>query len=200
MSHLSAASPLGFTDIVSESQESFRTVMDAFSYPALARDFPARSSAWGAMPATTVTLLLTLVDQDTAIWLDHPYAEDDELRACIAFYCGAPIVAEPARAAFAFISDAARIGDFTRFAQGDPDFPDRSTTVVVQTGELQSGPHMFCGPGVLEPRGFGAIGLIEDFAAQWRRNRRSFPLGVDLILVTAAKIAALPRSLRLLEV
>jgi alpha-D-ribose 1-methylphosphonate 5-triphosphate synthase subunit PhnH len=59
---------------------------------------------------------------------------------------------------------------------------------------------MFCGPGVLEPRGFGADGLIADFGAQWRRNRRSFPLGVDFIFVTDAKIAALPRSLRLLEV
>lgn len=200
MSHLSAASTFGFTDIVSESQASFRTVMDAFSYPALARDFSARSSAWGAMPATAVTLLLTLVDQDTAIWLDHPYAEDDELRACIAFYCGAPIVAEPARAAFAFISDAARIGDFARFAQGDADFPDRSTTLVVQTEDLHCGPHIFSGPGVREPRGFGADRLIADFGVQWQKNRRSFPLGVDLIFVTDAKIVALPRSLRLLEV
>jgi alpha-D-ribose 1-methylphosphonate 5-triphosphate synthase subunit PhnH len=200
MSQLRAASTFGFTDMVSESQASFRTVMDAFSYPALAQDFSARASAWGAMPATMVTLLLTLVDQDTAIWLDKPYSEDDELRACIAFYCGAPIFAEPARAAFAFISDAARIGDFAQFAQGDPDFPDRSTTLVVQTGGLESGPHMFSGPGVREPRAFGADGLVADFSAQWRMNRRSFPLGVDLIFVTDAKIVALPRSLRLLEV
>lgn len=200
MSLAGSALTLGFNDKVSQSQASFRALMDALSHPALAREFSALTSAWGAMPASSVTLLLTLADQDTAIWLDQPYADDRELRAHIAFYCGAPIVAEPERAAFAFISEAARIGHFARFASGEPDFPDRSATLVVQTGELQTGPHLFAGPGIREPRGFGAGGLSADFASQWRRNRRSFPLGVDLIFVTEAKVVALPRSLRLLEV
>ncbi len=200
MSHLQGASTFAFKDMVSDSQASFRTLMGAFSYPALARDFPARASAWGAMPASIVTLLLTLADQDTPIWLDQPYADDGEVRACVAFHCGAPIVAEPGRAAFAFISDAARIGDFARFSPGDPDFPDRSTILVVQTDGLQSGPHQFSGPGVRQKHGFGADRLIADFGAQWRRNRRSFPLGVDLIFVTETKVVALPRSLSLLEV
>ncbi len=200
MSLPSGASTQGFIDKVSESQLSFRILMDAFSHPALARDFVARASAWGAMQPSSVTLLLTLADQDTAIWLDEPYADDEGMRSLIAFYCGAPIVAEPERAVFAFISDVARIGDFTRFAPGEPDFPDRSTTLIVQTVALQTGPHLFAGPGILETRSFGAEGLSKDFASQWRRNRRSFPLGVDLIFVTDAEVVALPRSLRLLEV
>jgi alpha-D-ribose 1-methylphosphonate 5-triphosphate synthase subunit PhnH len=152
------------------------------------------------MPAAIVTVLLTLVDQDTAIWLDQPYASDDELRAQIAFHCGAPIVSEPERSAFAFVSDASRIGDFSRFASGEPDFPDRSTTLVVQTEKFHLGSHVFTGPGIPEPRGFGAERLSADFPSQWRRNRGSFPLGVDLIFVTEAAVVALPRSLRLLEV
>ena len=200
MSLAGGLSTLGFIEKVSDSQASFRTLMDAFSHPALARDYAVLTPAWGSMPASSVTLLLTLADQDTAIWLDQPYADDGELRAQIAFYCGAPIVAEPERAAFAFISDAARIGDFARFASGEPDFPDRSTTLVVQTGELQTGPHLFVGPGIRDPRGFGVERLSADFASQWRRNRRSFPLGLDLIFITEAKVVALPRSLRLLEV
>ena len=200
MSLADSESTFGFTDKVTDSQASFRALMDAFSHPAVSRDFPTHTSSWGAMPASNVTLLLTLVDQDTAIWLDQPYADDDELRALIAFYCGAPIVTEPERAAFAFLADAERIGEFGRFSQGDSDFPDRSATLVVQTRALLRGPHFFAGPGVPEPQGFGAEGLSVDFAAQWRRNRDSFPLGLDFVFVTKTEVVALPRSLRLLEV
>lgn len=200
MTYATAASTVGFVDKVTQSQVCFRTLMDAFSHPALAREFVQQTSAWGTMSAAIVTVLLTLVDQDTAIWLDHPYAGDDELRAQIAFHCGAPIVTEPQRSAFAFISDASRIGDFARFAFGEPDFADRSTTLVVQTEKFHLGPHLFAGPGIPQLRGFGAERLSADFASQWLSNRRSFPLGVDLIFVTEAEVVALPRSLRLLEV
>lgn len=200
MKYSQSASSAGFKDTVHDSQACFRLLMDAFSYPALAHDFPARACAWGAMPASIVTLLLTLADQDTPVWFDQPYADDDEVRACVAFHCGAPVVAQTDRAAFAFISDPARIGDFSRFMSGDPDFPDRSTTVVVQAGGINTGSLMFTGPGIREPQGFGADGLLSDFVAQWRRNRRSFPLGLDLIFVNETKVVALPRSLRLQEV
>ena len=71
MSLADSESTFGFTDKVTDSQASFRALMDAFSHPAVSRDFPTHTSSWGAMPASNVTLLLTLVDQDTAIWLEE---------------------------------------------------------------------------------------------------------------------------------
>ncbi|MFN3889258.1 MAG: phosphonate C-P lyase system protein PhnH [Beijerinckiaceae bacterium] len=189
----------GFADPVSDSQASFRTLMNSFAHPALARPYRPLAPAWGAMQPGVVTALLSLVDHDTPVWFDELLASDRDVHAQVAFHCGATIVQDPAQAAFAFISDASRIGSLERFARGEPDFPDRSTTVIVQTRRLSTEPYRFHGPGMREPRGFGAEGLSADFAAQWRMNRESFPLGVDLVFITATEVAALPRSLRMLE-
>ncbi len=82
---------------------------------------------------------------------------------------------------------------------GDPDFPDRSTTLIVQTSKLMDGPYAFVGPGIPVMRSFGFAGAPDDFEHRWRMNRRTFPLGLDLIFVTQSQIASLPRSLRILE-
>jgi alpha-D-ribose 1-methylphosphonate 5-triphosphate synthase subunit PhnH len=41
--------------------------------------------------------------------------------------------------------------------------------------------------------------LPADFAAQWAANRARFPLGVDMIVVADARLAALPRSTTIAE-
>ena len=199
MSHASVGYASGFRDQGFESHASFRSLMDAFAHPALARPLVPRAPAWGSMSAEVVTLLLTLCDQDTPIWLDDPFACDENLRANIAFHCASPIVSDAGAASFAFVAEADRIGDLARFAQGEPDFPDRSTTVIVQAQGLQPGPSLFEGPGIRSMRGFGFANAEIDFAAAWRSNRRSFPMGVDLVVVSEGKVAALPRSLRIVE-
>lgn len=42
-------------------------------------------------------------------------------------------------------------------------------------------------------------GLPQDFAAQWRENGALFPLGIDLLLVADGKVAALPRTTRIVS-
>jgi alpha-D-ribose 1-methylphosphonate 5-triphosphate synthase subunit PhnH len=80
------------------------------------------------------------------------------------------------------------------FAQGAPDYPDRSTTVVAQTRSLSRRSGMrINGPGV---RGMADINfepVPRDFLAQWEANRSMFPLGVDLILAHGSELAFLPR-------
>jgi alpha-D-ribose 1-methylphosphonate 5-triphosphate synthase subunit PhnH len=42
--------------------------------------------------------------------------------------------------------------------------------------------------------------LPVDFVSQLQSNRRTFPCGVDIVLIAGSEIAALPRSTRVSEV
>ena len=85
------------------------------------------------------------------------------------------------------------------FAQGTPDYPDRSTTLLVQVDRLDGFGHTFEGPGINGRITFSAEPALPDFTRQLGENRAAFPCGVDLIFVTATTIAALPRSVRLVK-
>ena len=55
------------------------------------------------------------------------------------------------------------------------------------------------GPGIKGEATLAASPLPNDFVAQWAANRAGFPLGVDLIFVVGARLAALPRSTTIAE-
>ena len=55
------------------------------------------------------------------------------------------------------------------------------------------------GPGIKTSHAFAAEPLPDDFAQRLRDNRELFPRGVDLVFVASEQIAALPRSLRVVE-
>ena len=116
------------------------------------------------------------------------------------FNCGSPVVGNPRDAAFAFMSGAPELPPFAGFNIGTPDYPDRSTTIVIQVASLQSGRGLtLTGPGIPGRRSFRADPLPQDFSDQLAANRGHFPCGVDLLLVADGEGAALPRSTRLLN-
>jgi alpha-D-ribose 1-methylphosphonate 5-triphosphate synthase subunit PhnH len=148
--------------------------------------------------AAAAATLLTLCDYETPLWLDAPFA-DGEAAAWLRFHTGAPTVVAPARAAFALLQ--AETLDLSRFARGAPEYPDRSTTLVVQVAALaRDGELSLAGPGVEGERRFAFGPRAQGFLAQWRENGAAFPLGVDLILACGNRLAALPRTTRIREV
>ena len=83
------------------------------------------------------------------------------------------------------------------FAQGAPEYPDRSTTIVAQTQSLARRSGMrITGPGVRETAEIEFAPIPPDFLSQWQANHSTFPLGVDLILAHGCELAVLPRSAR----
>jgi alpha-D-ribose 1-methylphosphonate 5-triphosphate synthase subunit PhnH len=101
-------------------------------------------------------------------------------------------------AAFAVI-DLVNDGlDLAAFAQGTPEYPDRSTTVIALSPSLTDGPALtFTGPGIATTATLQVAGLPAGFAQQWNANRATFPLGVDILFATSDAIVGLPRSARL---
>jgi alpha-D-ribose 1-methylphosphonate 5-triphosphate synthase subunit PhnH len=179
------------------SQAVFRTVMEAMARPGLARALPCGLTVPPPFFPTTAAVALTLLDYETPFWLDQALTEVGEVAAWIRFHTGAPQTADRARAAFGFVSAPAAMPPFEAFSAGSIEYPDRSTTLVLQVTRFEQGEELkFCGPGIAGTRSFSAQPLPPDFRARLLANREMFPRGLDLILVSRDAVAALPRSLR----
>ncbi len=189
----------GFSSPVSDSQETFRILMNCFSYPAMVRPTPMRVAPIGSLNAVAAGLVLCLADSDTPIWLDAELRGDDAVKSFIGFHCGAPIVEDTAAAKFAFAASPQGLEPLGRFAQGTMEYPDRSTTIILQVRSFTEESMSFAGPGIPSTRVLGFIPELPDFTNQWAANHEQFPLGVDLILASASHMAALPRSVALME-
>ena len=105
-----------------------------------------------------------------------------------------------AKPTFAIIADPRNAPDFSRFSLGSEDYPDRSTTIILQIEGFSGRTMTFEGPGIDGARTLAARSLPDDFAERLSANRELFPRGVDLILTAGEELAALPRSIRLISV
>jgi alpha-D-ribose 1-methylphosphonate 5-triphosphate synthase subunit PhnH len=198
---VATATPLasGFQEPVFDSQRAFRAVMEALANPGRVRPM-GRELAKAPLPSAAAALALALCDHETPLFLAPSLAARRGVADYLRFHTDAMLVAEPAVAAFALI-DLAHDGlDLSAFAQGTPEYPDRSTTVIAMVTSLAEGPALtLSGPGIARTSELRIAGLPGDFANQWRANHIGFPLGVDIIFATPEAIVGLPRSARIVE-
>ncbi len=188
----------GFADPVHEAQRAFRAILGALANPGQVQDLPVPAVAHVHLSGEFVSTLLTLTDHDTPIWLADCYPRE-ALSSYIGFHTGAPVVADPARAQFAF-SEGASLPRLDAFNLGSQEYPDRSTTIVVEVPTLTGGAELtLSGPGIKTTITICPQGLPGDFVAQWAANRDLFPRGVDLLLVSGGQVIGLPRSTRIRE-
>ncbi|MEO1000774.1 MAG: phosphonate C-P lyase system protein PhnH [Pseudomonadota bacterium] len=178
----------GFADPPVAAAEAFRAVLDAMARPgriaevAGAAPPPPLSTAAGVVA-------LTLLDRETPVWLSPALAASD-LPEWLAFHTGAPVVAEKGAAMFG-LGAWETLAPLSDWAQGTAEYPDRSATLIVEMPELSAAGARLTGPGIAE----SATLSVPDPAAL-TANRAAFPLGVDLILTAGARLAALPRTVR----
>lgn len=189
----------GFAEPVLQSQTAFRAIMDVLANPGTAQDLVTPGATNTLLSGELVSVLLTLSDHDTTIWLSDSL-RSLAVRTFIGFHAGAPITDEPGRAAFAFAASAAELPRLEQFNLGTQEFPDRSTTIVLAVEALSGGEQLIIrGPGIRDHGHISPIGLPGDFVAQWAANRELFPRGIDLLLVADGQVMGLPRSTRIAE-
>ena len=189
----------GFTDPVFQSQSAFRALLTALAEPGTRQVVAGGIAPPDGLHAATATALLTLADYETPIWLP-PIWRDGEAGAWLRFHCGAALVAEPEHAAFAVIDGASLAPLLADFDPGNDQFPDRSTTIIVQCKGLDSGEAVtLMGPGILGSRSIAPAGLRLGFWAEVAANNDAYPLGVDLLLSHGDAVLGLPRSTRIGE-
>jgi alpha-D-ribose 1-methylphosphonate 5-triphosphate synthase subunit PhnH len=186
----------GFTDPVFQSQAVFRTVLDAFARPGTIVTLPDAVSAPAPLYASTAAFLCTFADEGTPIHFDDEAAAG-AAAAWVTFHTGAPAADRPGAAQFAVVTSPGRLPPLESFAQGSQEYPDRSTTVLLQIEDFAGRAGLrLSGPGVDGIAEAGPRPLPPDFPARLQRNRSLFPRGVDLVLASPAAILALPRSVR----
>jgi alpha-D-ribose 1-methylphosphonate 5-triphosphate synthase subunit PhnH len=190
----------GFATPVLSAQSTFRAVLDALARPGSIHAVAAQVSAPAPLSTTAAAIALTLCDHDTPLWLDCGLRSVAAVVAWLRFHCGSTIAEVPRAAAFAFISAPSELTPLDQFNPGLPDYPDRSSTLVLQLASLRSGPEFLLqGPGIHGRQALRASPLPRDFGARLVANRQLFPCGVDLILAADKEIAALPRSIRVVS-
>ena len=189
-----AASPLapGLRNAVMDSQRFFRAVLTAMAEPGRLVDLADAPPAPAPLAPAAAAVVLSLADLDTPVWLDPAAAAAaDYLR----FHCGCPVVAQPDAAAFALVSRPEDMPPLDAFHQGDPSYPDRSATVIIQVAGIRVERGVVLrGPGIAASAALAVDGLPAGFWTAWSGNHESFPLGVDVLFVAGGRIAGLPRS------
>jgi len=171
--------------------------MDGFAHPCEIMTIRGVNAPAPLMPATAA-ILLCLADFETPVWLD-PALNVADVADWLRFHTGAPLAEVSNKAAFAVIGNSRNPLAFAEFALGSDEYPDRSTTLILQVDRFAGAPFQVRGPGIKGVRTFAAEPLPDDFSARLAFNRELYPRGVDLILVAGEQVEVLPRSVHVVK-
>ena len=193
---MSAALLAGLNDPVFDSQEIFRAVLDAMAQPGKIITVGKATEAPPPLMPAAAGIALSLFDLSTPIWLSAQ-TDNDAVRAYLAFHTRCPITPRPADAAFAILNGTEMPKNFDDFAPGTPEYPDSSTTLIMQVDDLRAGSGCCLrGPGIEKENHLKAHGITPDFWPAVAGNAGNFPLGIDLILTAGDRLTALPRTIK----
>ena len=189
--------PPGFADKVLSAQSTFRSVMDAMARPGSVQRIRAVAGAPSPMMRGTAAIALTLFDHDTPVWLDDAMSATFQVAKWLKFHTSTPVIEDMSVCSFAVIADPQHLPSLDGFALGSNEYPDRSTTVILQVDSLSSGPAFaLTGPGIDGTAVLQAkipANLLEQLAI----NATLFPRGIDVVLVHDDAMVAIPRTTRL---
>lgn len=188
----------GFSDAVIEGQAAFRAILDAMAEPGTQRPLAGIVNPPAPLSPVAAAVALALCDADTPVWLGTGLAASAGVAGWFAFHTGSPIVREPGDAHFAFCSAPEALPLMDGFAQGSQEYPDRSTTLVLQVSDFATGERLIlAGPGIPDRREIAPRPMPRHFREQWRQNNAHFPRGVDLVLAGPRGVVCLPRTTRI---
>jgi alpha-D-ribose 1-methylphosphonate 5-triphosphate synthase subunit PhnH len=192
-----AEMPAGFVDRVVSAQNTFRSVMEAMARPGSVQRITASSGTRAGVMQGAAAIALTLFDHDTPIWLD-PSLATSEVSKWLKFHTSAPVISDPSICSFALIGDAKALPALSRFSFGSSEYPDRSTTLILQVESLSEGPAFeLQGPGIDGIARLQAKIQPQDLFERLAVNATLFPRGIDVVLVHNDSIVAISRTTRL---
>ena len=175
----------GFAKAPQESARAFRAVMNVMARPGLIETLTGAEPP-APMSTAAGTLALTLLDGNTPVHLagglDCPDVQD-----WITFHTGAPFAGRE-HCAFAFGAWDDLL-PLSGYPVGNPEYPDRGTTLIVEMPVLETAGAMLRGPGIKDTAALN----LPDLAA-FQANAKLYPLGLDFLFTCGDRIAALPRS------
>ncbi len=197
--HTNPTLQAGFSNPVSHAQQCFRHLLKLMSEPGLIHSFDALEAGLGDIDSSAFSVLLTLVDNETQLWL-APSFRQDMIKKNLSFHCGCPITEASKDADFLLatgnelIPEQCSVGTVVR--------PDTAATVIIQVNDISNeeragaNPLVLSGPGIPDQRALFVAGLDRTWLEWLQVRHEHFPLGMDLVLCAGDKVCALPRSVR----
>ncbi|MBR0557580.1 phosphonate C-P lyase system protein PhnH [Ciceribacter sp. L1K23] len=184
----------GFSEPVYQSQTVFRALMDGMARPGTLQTVATQVAPPPPVGVAAGAVALCLCDHDTTIWMSSALGKS-VFGEWLGFHTGAPLTREKTEARFAFFELGAALPPFGLFSTGTQEYPDRSTTLIVEVAQLADGiPLTLRGPGIKDTHAIAPGPLPETFVRSWADNRAQFPRGVDVILTCGAQFVCLPRT------
>lgn len=184
----------GFHDSVADAQTVFRCILDATSHPGRVVEIPADflPANDAGLSYAAAAVALTLLDFETPVWLDPGIASAGDF---LRFHCGVPLVARPKESRFAFAADAKQLPELSAFDLGTPDFPERSTTLVIEVPDLAEAPSLSLrGPGIQTSTPLRVGNISSAFWEKRAELAPLFPLGIDIVFTSGRRLAVIPRT------
>jgi alpha-D-ribose 1-methylphosphonate 5-triphosphate synthase subunit PhnH len=181
----------GFADAIHDSQHTFRSLLEALARPGTQQTTAPLVPPEG-LCISAAAALLTLLDLETSLWLQP--GSPAAIAGWVTFHTGCQITNQCDRADFALIHTPAKIPDLTAFSWGTPEYPEASTSLLIQCPDLTSDVVQWLqGPGI--PTAIAAtIPLSAQFWQQWQVMTTHFPLGVDAWFFSQQQVIGLSRT------
>lgn len=183
-----------FANPAHELARAFRPILDAMANPGQILSFAPDLSPPAGLTREAAAVALTLCDFQTPVWLGQGLRAP-AIERYLRFHTGAPLTRSVDDAMFVFADAGHSVPELSLFSRGTHEYPDRSTTIVVQAGQLRGDLGVTLkGPGIQTTQRLGVGSLGADFWRQLIASRADFPLGIDVVFVAPETIAAIPRS------
>ncbi len=181
-----------FDQPVDDAQHAFRRILKALSEPGVVVSLP-HSSGWQPLNPATTSILLTLVDQETPLYLDEPL-NSDAVQQNIRFHCGAMLTTSIKKSLFSLFNNEIKEEILINCPAGNELSPEHSTTVILQATSLHLGvPLRLRGPGIEHHRTVAP--QLPSTVLNYLLNRpATFPAGLDFLLTCGENLMAIPRT------
>ncbi|WP_096315224.1 phosphonate C-P lyase system protein PhnH [Escherichia coli] len=151
---------------VQDAQHSFRRLLKAMSEPGVIVALHQLKRGWQPLNIATTSVLLTLADNDTPVWLST----------------------------FAVTDEAISSEQLNALSSGTAVAPEAGATLILQVVSLSGGRMLrLTGAGIAEERMI-APQLPECILHELTERPHPFPLGIDLILTCGERLLAIPRT------
>lgn len=178
---------------VQDAQHSFRRLLKAMSEPGVIVSLQQLKYGWQPLCVATTSVLLTLADNDTPVWLSAS-VDNDLARQNLRFHTNAPLVEQPQQAVYAVTDSAISAEQLNALSAGTAVAPETSATLIVQVPSLSGGRMLrLTGAGIADER-MVAPQLPECLIHELTERPHPFPLGIDLILTCGDRLLAIPRT------
>ena len=123
---------------VQDAQHSFRRLLKAMSEPGVIVALHQLKRGWQPLNIATTSVLLTLADNDTPVWLSTPL-NNDIVNQSLRFHTNAPLVSQPEQATFAVTDEAISSEQLNALSTGTAVAPEAGATLILQVASLSGG-------------------------------------------------------------